>query len=406
LKIIRRREALMISKMGKLIAAFAAILIISILVVTPALAADTRTGDNVNVGAGEVVNDDLYLAGSEVTVDGKVNGDVIAIGNRVTINGEVNGSIITAASTVIVNGRVSNAVRALGNNVILKSKIGGDLVAVAGTVTTSPESEIGIDLLASATIINVKGPVGRNIICDAGPLDISNRVGGKVLAKATEVKIEAPAVIEGNLDYTSANEATIASGATVRGKVSRIDVAKAEAVSEQTIAGAISALISAIIAFILGFIIILVILKYAAALLFGLVLVLLAKKYVEEAVQTLRNKPWPCLGWGALIAVLVPIAAAILCAVIIGIPLAIAGLAIYIIALYTGHIITAIWLGRWMLRKLDQEATSAQLIAALALGLLVIYILALIPFVSIVTDLATILFGFGAIIYLIKGKLS
>jgi cytoskeletal protein CcmA (bactofilin family) len=396
----------MISKLGKLIATFAAILIVSILMLAPAQAADTRTGQNVNVGAGEVVNDDLYLAGSEITVDGKVNGDVIAVGTNVTINGDVNGNIIAAGSTVIINGKVSQAVRAAGNIVTLKSKIGRDLVAIAGTITTLPESEIGVDLLASATIINVNGPVSRNIICDAGTLVISNRVGGKVLTKATEVKIEAPAKIEGNLDYTSANEAVIATGATVQGKVTRVDVAKAEAVSEQTVATAISALISAIIAFILGFIIILTILKYAAALLFGLVIVLLAKKHVAEVVQTLRNKPWPCLGWGALIAVLVPIATAILCALIIGIPLAIAGLAIYIIALYTGHIITAVWLGKWMLRKLDRDDTAAQLIAALALGLLVIYILDLIPFVGIVTDLATILFGFGAIIYFIKGKLS
>ena len=185
----------------------------------------------------------------------------------------------------------------------------------------------------------------------------------------------------------------------------RIEPKKAEAVSERTVATALGAIVAAIVAFILGFIIVLALLKYAAALLFGIVLIFIARRYVTDIVETLRNKPWPCLGWGALIAVLTPIAAAVLCVVIVGIPLAVAGLAIYIIALYIGHIITAIFLGKWVLRRLTSDDSIAHLIGALALGLLIIYVAGLIPFISIITDLAVILFGFGSIVYYIKGKL-
>ena len=395
----------MINKSGKFIAAFAAVLIISILIFIPAYAADTRTGQNVDVAAGEVVNDDLYLAGSEVTVDGTVNGDVIAVGNRVTINGDVNGSVTVAASIITIKGKVSNSVRAAGNEVNINSNIGNDLVVMAGSLAISPAGSIGRDLLAMSRAVYVNGPVTRNITGNANNLIIGSTVGGNVKVEAADVKLEPSASIAGNLEYSSLNEAAIAAGAAVKGKTIHTVPEQAPAPSNQTAATALGAVAATIIAFILGFIIVLALFKYAAALLFGIVIILIARRHVADVIETLRNKPWPCLGWGALIAVLTPIAAAILCLVIVGIPLAIAGLAIYIIALYLGHIITAIFLGKWILRRLNSDDSIAHLIGALALGLLIIYVAGLIPFISIITDLAVILFGFGSIVYYIKGKL-
>jgi hypothetical protein len=395
----------MIKKSGKFIAACAAVLIISILMFIPAYAADTRTGQNVDVAVGEVVNDDLYLAGSEVTVDGTVNGDVIAVGNRVTINGTVNGSVTVAASTITINGNISNSVRVAGNEININSNIGKDLVAITGSVAISSAGSIGRDLLAASGTVNVNGPVTKNITCNANRLVISNRVGGNVKAASAEVKLEPSASIAGNLEYSSPNEATVAAGAAIKGQTIHTVPEQAPAPSNQTVATALGAIVAAIIAFILGFIIVLALFKYAAALLVGIVVIFIARRHVADAIETLRNKPWPCLGWGTLIAVLTPIAAAILCILIVGIPLAIAVLAIYIIAIYIGHIITAIFLGKWMLRRLTADDSIAYLIGALALGLLIIYIVGLVPFISIITDLAVILFGFGSIVYYIKGKL-
>ena len=395
----------MIKNSGKLIAAFTAVLIISILMFIPAYAADTRTGQNVSVGAGEVVNDDLYLAGSEVTIDGTVNGDVVAVGNRVTINGNVNGSVTVVASTIIIKGKVSNSVRAAGSEVTINSNIGNDLVAMTGSVTISSAGSIGRDLLATAGAVNVNGPVTRNITCKASRLMIGSSVGGNVKAEATEVKLEPSASIAGNLEYSSPNEATVTAGAAVKGQTKHTIPEQTPAPSNQTVVTAVGAVVAAIMAFILGFIIVLALFKYAAALLVGIVVIFIARRHVANVIETLRNKPWPCLGWGTLIAVLTPIAAAILCILIVGIPLAIASLAIYIIAIYLGHIITAIFLGKWMLRRLTTDDSIAHLIGALALGLLLIYIAGLIPFICIITDLAVILFGFGSIVYYIKGKL-
>jgi hypothetical protein len=149
-----------------------------------------------------------------------------------------------------------------------------------------------------------------------------------------------------------------------------------------------------------------VVIKYAAALLTGIVFILLGRKYIPGLVETLKSKPWPCLGYGALILFLVPVAIAIAFGLVIGIPLGLAALALYILAVYLGHIFTGLFIGKWMLRQRADVDSTGRLIAALALGLLIVYVCGIIPFVSCLTDLAVILFGLGTITYFLKTKLA
>jgi len=46
------------------------------------------TVDN-TVKEGEALDQNLFLSGQDVVMDGSVNGDLVAVGNNVTINGEV-----------------------------------------------------------------------------------------------------------------------------------------------------------------------------------------------------------------------------------------------------------------------------------------------------------------------------
>ncbi|MCX5996399.1 MAG: hypothetical protein NTV42_02030, partial [Chloroflexi bacterium] len=123
-------------------------------------------------------------------------------------------------------------------------------------------------------------------------------------------------------------------------------------------------------------------------------------------VDTLKSKPWPCLGYGALVLFLVPVAIAIACALVIGIPLGLATLALYIFTVYLGHIFVGLFIGKWLLRQRADANSTGRLIAALAIGLFVVYVCGVIPFVGCLTDLAVILFGLGAIAYRLKTELA
>lgn len=91
--------------------AFLIAVILPVTTVVPVLAMESRAAENVAVASGEVVNDDLYVMGRDVIIDGTVKGDVIAFAQRVTINGVVEGSLNVAAQMITVNGQVIRGAR-------------------------------------------------------------------------------------------------------------------------------------------------------------------------------------------------------------------------------------------------------------------------------------------------------
>lgn len=68
-------------------------LFIALTLAGTASALDWRTGDSIVVAKSEVIQDDLYVAGNDVQIDGTVNGDLLVAARTVTINGDVRGNI-------------------------------------------------------------------------------------------------------------------------------------------------------------------------------------------------------------------------------------------------------------------------------------------------------------------------
>ena len=77
-----------------------------LLFVAPAFATEFRVGKSASVESGEVIDDDLFIAGNSVLVAGKVTGDVMAAGETVRVTGPVGGSVMAAGRDVRVTGEV------------------------------------------------------------------------------------------------------------------------------------------------------------------------------------------------------------------------------------------------------------------------------------------------------------
>jgi len=396
----------MVKKAGRFIALLTAVLAVSTLLLTPVNAADIRNGERLTIPAGDVINDDLYLFGSNITVDGTVHGDVIVFGNRITINGDVNGSVNGAGQDIMIKGRVKDSVRVATSSVDIDGSIGGDLVAAASQVNIARSGSIGRDLLVAAATVQVDGPVAKDIRGSAGKLVINSSVGGNVDIEGDDVKLEPAASIAGNLTYKSERKAEQAKEATVKGEIKHVPPPPQPKPSGETIGQAIGGLVAAVVGFVVILVLVVVVIKYAAALLTGIIFILLGRKYIPGLVETLKSKPWPCLGYGALVSFLVPVAIAIAFGLVIGIPLGLAALALYMLAVYLGFIFISLFIGKWILRQRTDVNSTGRLIAALALGLLIVYLCFFIPFIGCLIDLAVVLFGLGTITYFIKTKLA
>jgi cytoskeletal protein CcmA (bactofilin family) len=344
----------------------------------PVLAADLRGGDTITVGSGDVVDDDLYIAGSNITIDGTINGDLWACGNTITVNGEVKGSIVAAGQTVNINGNVGHAARLAGETVNITGNVSGDLIVFASQTNVASKAEIGRDFLFGSGKVRMDGPIGRNVKGGGNEITISNVVAGNVELSVEKLTLASTANIQGNLTYTGKNEADIQTGARVGGKTTHN-------MPEVKKPAPFSGIGGKILGFLMAFVT-------------GLIIILIVPRRSASAADSIRSKPWASLGWGAVILFATPIAAIIVCFTVIGIPVGLISLALYAVAVYISQVFVSLFLGRWIIGRFRETDSKAIMIGALASGLVIITILKLIPFLGFWIGLAVALFGLGAVL--------
>ena len=67
-------------------------ILILLFLITPTYAAKIETGDY-TLSKEEIIEDDLYVSGSNITISGIVDGDLLAAGENILIDGTVTGDI-------------------------------------------------------------------------------------------------------------------------------------------------------------------------------------------------------------------------------------------------------------------------------------------------------------------------
>ncbi len=145
-----------------------------------AYAFDGRTGNQIVIGADEVINDDLYLTAEEILIEGTVNGDVMAVGNTITVTGKITGDLWAAGRQVVVDGELGDDLFVAGATVTLGSEatVADDVFSAGASVETEPGSQIGGSLFQGAFQGLVAGTVAENWQAGANRLRLEGTIGG------------------------------------------------------------------------------------------------------------------------------------------------------------------------------------------------------------------------------------
>jgi cytoskeletal protein CcmA (bactofilin family) len=367
------------------LAAFLIVILLMTLAAVPILAFDARTGMGVTVASGEVVDDDLYVGAETVTIDGTINGDLWVAANTITINGIVNGSVMAAGNKININGDVTHAVRAVGESINISGRVGGDVLAGCGRLNIAGTGEIGGDLLFGADSVGIDGPVEGDIKGGGSQVTISDAVGGNVELEVESLMVLSTASIGGDLTYSSAEEADIQSGAQIAGatthNVPEVKEDGAGMFPFAPFSGVLAKLTSFLMAFVTG-----------------LIIIFLATRRLTSIVDAIGSRPGPSAGWGALIVLVTPIAALLVCLTIIGISAGVIALALYGIGLYLAQIPVGLFIGRWIIGRFRAVESKGAMVGALAVGLVILKLLSLIPYFGFVVGFVVALFGLGAIV--------
>jgi len=366
------------------------ILLVSLIIPTSALAASLHAPASFSAGRALLTASsspgNAYVAGFSVVITAPVAGDLSAVGGSVVAAAPVAGDELLLAGSLDSRAPVAGDLRAAGGSITIEKPITGDLVALGLSVNDSGRADGSIFITALNTTMTsgAQGPVtiyGNNVSL-AGDFagDVRAIIGGRLtLAPGT--------VIHGTLSYEAPEAATIPASAAIVGGV------RYENVSYLPNAGTsrILALMS------VGFFLFVRIL--GALILAGLLAGLFPRlaEMVTERAYTARLRSallTTLLGFAMMVAT--PILVAILMLTFVGIGIALLVLIVYALLILLALLYAGILLGNILVRWYEHRRNV--LWHDGVLGMLVLSLIALIPFIGWFVVLLFTLFSAGTLL--------
>lgn len=343
----------------------------------------------------EVFDNVYFAAGENVNINAQFNDDVYVAGSNVVISGVIEGDLLVAGANLVINAEIKGDLRALGATVRLNNKISKNATIGAADLTLTEEAEIGKNLIFGAGNVNLESKINKNLYGGGGNILLNNQVGGNVYLGVDpegSLVLYPQTDIAGNLEYTATNKADLKPGAQIgqEERFSQMDRKTAQDFKAMSFKG-----------FGVAFWLI----SLLGALLVGFVLVYIFKDFINQTQKIFTEK----IAWSMLIGfiylIVTPIALIIIAVTMIGLPLALIAGALYVISLYLSKIFVGIYIGDKLIRSLFKKE-KFNLVWAMVLGVIVVYLLLAIPILGLLIRLLVCVWGLGVLLIIIKGKLN
>ncbi len=343
----------------------------------PAFAFTPLAGDIVVFS--RTIQDDLYIAGRSVRVNGTIDGDVAAAGGDVEIDGQVSGDALAAGGTLRIGGDIGRSLRASAGTLSIDARIGRDAVLAGGTIDVSQAAQVGRDLVVGGGTITLSGTVGRDAVIRGGTVVIGGTIQGNARVRANQIVLLPTARIGGKLRYAVGQAIQIPPGARISGGTEQIPGSPrpGAAVLSQVWRSLAEAL---------------------ALLVLGLVIFAVAPRGAGAVVTNVGRRFGRDILTGFILVVAVPAAAILLLVTLIGIPVSVVAMLLYLATLYPGQVFVASWLGSSILRAVRRGTeTPPSTVWSLVLGTVILVLLFAIPYGGWAVHFVAILVGFGAL---------
>ncbi|MEZ5726767.1 MAG: polymer-forming cytoskeletal protein [Burkholderiaceae bacterium] len=333
---------------------------------------------------------DRFFAGSTVRVSDPVPGDLIVTGGTIDVSADVAGDALVFGGRVRIDRSVAGSVYAAGGQFTLAGRVGGNARVLGGQHQIERGSRIDGNLSIGGAQVRIEGDVGGYVQAGGGTLYIDGIVGGDVLAGGGSIELGPRAHVKGRLRYGSGDAIQRDPAARVDGGIEKLAGAQAMAAAHRDAEQG----------------------SRAGAVVWTLGLMVLAAILVawlparwRRIGDALRATPGAAALTGFITLVCVPVAIVIALVTVIGVPLALLAILAYLALLMVGYLTAGIALGEWGLRRFAsaREARTGWRALAAGIGVLVVGLLAAIPFLGAFIALAALLLGVGALVRHVRG---
>lgn len=353
------------------------------LITSPVLASEKKVVTT-ELPAQITVNKDYFATGDVVRIGGTVNGDTYAAGGNVDISGNLNGDLLLAGGNIFITGNVKNDVRVAGGNIIFSgAKIGGNVTVLGGQITTDKQTQITGSVTGAGGNITFYGPIEKGMTIAGGDVSVGNTIGGDIMAGVGNLSFLSGSKVNGNVTYWSDNKVSVQDGATIAGRLT------------QTIPPRETKTTNAAAKGFLGFLVFLRVTDTIALLAIGLILLALLPIYFANSHEYIKTHFWGTMLVGLIGVIVTPVVIFLLMLTIIGIPLALFLMVLYIFVLWFVRIFPILLLGQFTLSKFGN---NKNLYWAYIVGLIIYSVLCVIPIIASITFLVTVLSGYGTLI--------
>ena len=298
------------------------------------LSANFRTGANVPVAPDETISDDLIAAGANIEVAGHLKKGLKAFGANINIPGTVSGEVYSAGANIDLSGTFASKVTAVGASIVLSGTFDQDVEVAAARLTLMPTTIIRANLTYSAAVLEKQD-------------------GSQVLGTVTERQKPL--------------------------KTEKVHAWRKKGERAAKRAGIAFWFISTI-----------------ALVLVGLIISAVFPDQTNRVVGAISESPWKSIGVGLVFLVVVPVAIVIALVTVVGIPAAIIAGFLYAIIVYVSRIYIGVWIGRKAIGALKRSQITS-LFWPLVVGITIIALIGLIPFIGWIFRLFCLLIGLGAL---------
>ena len=342
---------------------------------SPAMATEFRgRGDTVEVEKYETIKGDFFGHGHKVKIEGTVDGDVYVFCQSADIEGHVTGDVIAFAQILRVTGKVDGNIRSFTNTTLVTGDVAKNLLTFAETITIDPTGKVGGSVTAFVNTLTIDGTVGRDILAFVNATNISGKVGGGIQAQGNALKFNSGAQVDGPVKFKGNNPPEVSSGAKLAVPVVFTQLEHHKRYQDS------------------GFYVWHVIWT-AAVILFGLVLFLLLPNFARATVDS-AERYGASFGLGVLVLFGVPIAAFIACITVVGMMIGISTFILWMTTLFCAQIVVGTIVGQWLM---GHTRETWQLIGRMVVGVILIRVVEMIPFLGGWIKFAVLLWGMGAI---------
>ena len=392
---------------------------------SPTRAAEFRGGDHVVIASDEVIDDDLFVSGNRVEINGTVTGDLFATGSEVTVDGRVGGSAFLSGFSISVSGDIEGSLYSGAFSLVVErgAEIGRNLYFGGFSLTVEEESSVGRSVYAGTYQTVIDGDVAGDVKASTSALVVNGSVGGDVSGEVGAADGGARTVFPGfpgSVPILSPG-LDISDAAEIGGKVDvQVSAAGDRSDVGRSIGRTVGRFVSRTVRDRLG--------EFIAVLLIGGSLLWLWPAAMLLPRKEAKERPLPSAGWGCAsviaVYVLVPIAAILVFVVallgglvtlgqLFGDILGIGGSTLalffftfgFVLSIVTKAIVAFLG-GRLILERLmkDFSGSGWANFGALALGMFIYEILRVIPFFGWLLSVVVTIIGLGAIAIVLRNR--